>query len=437
MRTLIGGLDTTRSRVSTRERIDTILARLVALFGFVFTVQSIPAMLGAAKGVGPVWAVVTPTWWIVVIAAAAVCSVLRRGVRVSAGAVAVSFVLMMVLWPLGVPDPAAAEGVQPWIWYVLSLAIAAAAIAVPPFIAGGYALAVAAIYVALRLSPAGGAATPIPVAIETAYSVIIGMFVVVVIGTLRAAASKVDAAQAQAIAHYTVAARQHAVELERTRIDSIVHDRVLASLLAAARASGEEQRAVAVAMASRALDELRELGASDDVASGSDASAAFDAAGTGLSPTADAAPVEPTESGPDLLERLRCLTAARPGVEFDARDVPPGIPARIADALCAATAQAVENSVLHAEPPGAPVLARPVQREVVVTRADGGVRVVVADTGAGFTLADVPLDRLGLRVTVVERMRSVGGEADIASAPGAGTRVALSWRPHGDEEARR
>ncbi|MCS5496222.1 hypothetical protein NY547_03085 [Cnuibacter physcomitrellae] len=437
VRAVIGGLGSRRPRASTRERIDTILARLVALFGLVFTVQSIPAMLGAAKGVSPVWAVVTPVWWLAVIAAAAVCSVVRRGARVSAGVVAISFVLIMVLWPLGVPDPSDADGVQPWIFYVLSLTIAAAAIAFPPFVAGGYALAVAAIYVALRLSPAGGAATPIPVAIETAYGVLIGMFVVVVIGTLRAAASKVDSAQAQAIASYTVAARQHAIELERTRIDGIVHDRVLASLLAAARAEGEEQRGVAVAMAARALDELRELGASDDAtesAAETGPAGPGDGIADGASAAADA--IERMEPGPALLERLRLIAAAAPGVGFDALDVPPAIPSRIADALCAATAQAVENSVLHAESPGAPVLERPVRRGVVVSRAGGGVTVVATDTGTGFSVEDVPADRLGLRVSVLERMRSVGGEADVASAPGAGTRIRLAWRPLDDEEGR-
>lgn len=434
VRAVIGGQGSQRPRASTRERIDTILARLVALFGLVFTVQSIPAMLGAAKGVSPVWAVVTPTWWFIVIAAAAICSIIRRGVRVSAGVVAVSFVLIMVLWPLGVPDPAAADGVQPWIFYVLSLTIAAAAIAFPPFVAGGYALAVAAIYVALRLSPAGGAAMPIPVASETAYGVLIGMFVVVVIGTLRAASSKVDSAQAQAIASYTVAARQHAVELERTRIDGIVHDRVLASLLAAARATGEEQRAVAVAMASLALDELRELGASDGASeSRTGAGQAGLPEATAGSPAAHVDSAEARVPGPELLERLRRIADAAPGVDLVARDVPPDLPTRVAEALCAATAQAVENSVLHAESPGAPVSDRPVRREVVVVRADGGVAVVVADTGRGFSLEDVPADRLGLRVSVLERMRSVGGEADVMSSRGDGTRIRLAWRPPSEE----
>ena len=64
----------------------------------------------------------------------------------------------------------------------------------------------------------------------------------------------------------------------------------------------------------------------------------------------------------------------------------------------------------------------------------GAIQVEVGDDGAGFELAAVPTERLGVRVSILERMSSAGGHAEITSAPGSGTRVVLSWpdeRPAG------
>ncbi len=54
------------------------------------------------------------------------------------------------------------------------------------------------------------------------------------------------------------------------------------------------------------------------------------------------------------------------------------------------------------------------------------ISFVVSDDGSGFSLGEVPADRLGLRLSVIERMTSIGGSAMIATAPGRGTRVALT-----------
>ena len=55
----------------------------------------------------------------------------------------------------------------------------------------------------------------------------------------------------------------------------------------------------------------------------------------------------------------------------------------------------------------------------------GQVTVFVRDRGAGFELADVPEDRLGLRQSVIGRMERHGGTAVVRSVAGEGTEIQL------------
>lgn len=55
-----------------------------------------------------------------------------------------------------------------------------------------------------------------------------------------------------------------------------------------------------------------------------------------------------------------------------------------------------------------------------------GVEVFVRDRGVGFDPAAVAEDRLGVRGSIVDRMRRHGGSAEIVSSPESGTEVRLS-----------
>ena len=78
--------------------------------------------------------------------------------------------------------------------------------------------------------------------------------------------------------------------------------------------------------------------------------------------------------------------------------------------------EALHNAVKHATASRA---------TVTVTAADGSVRVSVADDGAGFDPALTRPGHLGLR-TMAERARAVGGDLEVVTASGAGTRVQLT-----------
>lgn len=120
-------------------------------------------------------------------------------------------------------------------------------------------------------------------------------------------------------------------------------------------------------------------------------------------------------------EVLRGLTARWPGTGPCRVRLTPveGLSPATRHELLAATAEALENAARHA--PGAAV-------EVGLDVGPDTVRVTVADDGPGFddcrrALAPAA-GHFGL-VGMEERLRSVGGTAEVVSAPGRGTTVTL------------
>ncbi|CAM3564871.1 hypothetical protein OCAE111667_15595 [Occultella aeris] len=135
----------------------------------------------------------------------------------------------------------------------------------------------------------------------------------------------------------------------------------------------------------------------------------------------------PTEGQPGRLHADLAALARDKGLRFVA---PPGatriaLPDQAANALVAACAQAIENSLRHARPVAG---ASSVRRCLRLTAEPGRVVVTVEDDGSGFEPDDVAPDRLGLRASMLARMRSVpGGGAQVRSGWGRGTVVELSW----------
>ena len=131
---------------------------------------------------------------------------------------------------------------------------------------------------------------------------------------------------------------------------------------------------------------------------------------------------EPTRAVVRLDAVLRTVvTQPRPGggaVEVSLDVTAIEVPVTVATAIAQCVTEALTNVARHAG----------TGRARITGRADGaGVSVTVADDGAGFDVAAVPLHRRGLRESIAGRMRSVGGSAGVRSAPGAGTRVVLRW----------
>jgi signal transduction histidine kinase len=97
------------------------------------------------------------------------------------------------------------------------------------------------------------------------------------------------------------------------------------------------------------------------------------------------------------------------------------VPRAVAEAVLGAVWQALTNSVQHAGPSDR------VRRSVTGLLDRDSVQVVVEDDGRGFQVAEVPRERLGIRLSILERVHNIDGEARVESSPGRGTRVSVGW----------
>lgn len=92
------------------------------------------------------------------------------------------------------------------------------------------------------------------------------------------------------------------------------------------------------------------------------------------------------------------------------------LPSRTLDAFLLALAECLENVRRHSGV---------TEAHVTITDDDTIVRALVTDAGVGFDIADIDEAKLGFTESVVGRLREVGGNARLFSAPGSGTTVVL------------
>lgn len=103
-------------------------------------------------------------------------------------------------------------------------------------------------------------------------------------------------------------------------------------------------------------------------------------------------------------------------------DAPTSVPMA---AAVAAAREAATNAARHG--------AGPISVYAELTADAYGV--YVRDSGPGFDPDSVPTDRLGIRESIVGRVRRAGGDASVASAPGTRTEVTIQV-PHGPHAPR-
>ncbi|MFE4469927.1 ATP-binding protein [Leifsonia sp. NPDC056824] len=392
----------------SRARIERISDRTVSAFGLVFGLQTFPTALGQLDALRSPWGLIV----LVVIFGGLAFTVLlaivaQRFVKVTMGVLSLVYFAAIVTWPLLSADPKAFASDKPWVWFLCSVFTAFAAVAYPLWLAIAYTIVTPLAYGVVRALPAGGGVGAELAGLDAVYAIILGGVILAIIAMMRQAATAVDVAQSQALAKYGNAVRQHATEVERVQVDAIVHDSVLTTLLSAASARTQEQKDLAARMAADAIGHLHAAEAS--------------------------VPEDQTQVGVEQLSD-RLVTAARAfssPFEVDARDDDElhSLPVNVAEAVYSAAVQAMVNSMQHAG-------GDEVRRGVVVRGGEHGaaVRVIVTDDGRGFDAAEVPAERLGLRVSIRERLAKVGGRANVVSAPGEGTTVTIVW-PAGERSS--
>ncbi|MBG6239520.1 signal transduction histidine kinase [Mycetocola sp. CAN_C7] len=388
-------------------RIEKVIAQSISLIALVFGAQTLSIALGSGlvvpEPLGTVYLFSLLGLLVIVIVAGVVSARVQRVANI---VFALTYLVAVALWPVVTGGAGADSRAEPWTWYLCAIACGCISQAVRPWLATTYIVITPAVYGVARVIDGDGFFTHLDIAVQDAlYGSMIGLVIMVLITMFRRAARTVDEARSAAFTRYDEAVRQHALEAERIEVDALVHDTVLASLQAADRASTPEQARATVAMASDAISRL----------------AALDAPANG--------PAQTITIGwlIDLLHQH----AAHLEVPFDvvaSGSVEHVLPFRVAEGLYLASAQAMTNSVQHA--------GEPCERRVDVDAGDDGVILVtIGDNGVGFDRAAVDADRLGIRISIIERVIAVGGSVDVRSSPGSGTTVSIRWA--GDAEAQR
>jgi signal transduction histidine kinase len=389
----------------SRRQVESLLSRAAAAFSLVFFIQTF--LVGLAQvshgHEQRQWTQLVALLLMLTIAATCVSALLQRWVRLSSGAFAAVYLLAVLTWPLASRTALEPADGTHWLYYLLTVSTALAAIALPARVAGLYLLVAPTAYAVAGYITSRGGTTREQAILEAVFSILLGGAILVIITMLRQAATAVDHAQAAAFESYAEAVRQHATEIERVQVDSIVHDSVLTTLLSAARASTPEAQSLVARMAGDAIGHLQQA--------------------------ALLGPIEGAAVSTAAIARRVAATAQTVGAAFDVRvrSLPAGVmPAAAADALWSAATQAMVNSVQHAGDGASRWLE-------IRGHGPAGLVVEVGDDGCGFLAAEVSTERLGLRVSVLERVVAAGGGAEIDAQPGEGTVITLRWPARGDD----
>ena len=246
--------------------------------------------------------------------------------------------------------------------------------------------------------------------------------------TLCRWATSADAALAQADSEsreqYVVLSRN----IERREHERLLHDTVLNTLTALARAPGRTAGVVGRCRHDVTLMEylLSAPGA---------APAAAGRPYGGLLAAIEGVASEMRARGLDVHVRVAGAVRAGDGVRRQASAPPPPtasvvpVPVSVAVAMAHAVREALANVASHAGTGEAWVeISRP------ASAGQGGLLVTVVDKGRGFDPAGIDPARLGLRRSVAERIADWGGQASIQSEPGQGTVVSLHWPAPGEPD---
>jgi len=213
---------------------------------------------------------------------------------------------------------------------------------------------------------------------------------------LRSSAKKTDLASQLAAEASAESARVDAIERERHRVDALVHDQVLTTMILAASAKTQKEAKHAKVLAEGAIAKLISF--------------------SSLHVT-DESPI----SVASLFEALKkSALAQQPDLEIDLGATSDfEVPGEVAAAISEATLQALTNSIQHA--------GRGVMRQLVMRNPAGGIKIVMIDNGKGFRESRVPKHRLGIALSIRRRMTQVGGSVHINSKPNQGCTVIMQW----------
>ncbi len=401
---------------NTEDQTELVLARSIGAFALLLIALALPDLLqGGGNRMGVDYVV-----FVVLIPVLTVATMVpkKRGNlrRLFAGAVAWMILLGFLLWHLGVIGNGLSPDARPWSWGIAGAGVGLAAVARNNKMAVGYGLLFSVLVFIIPVLPAGTSRQWADSWQDSLLTIAMTLVIVAPIWALRVAVRAQDRAAVDAVEKFAGAARLEAMSLERARLDALTHDIVLSTLIVASQASSQEVADAARVAAVAALAQLEAVAHDDGTSDGG-------------SVTLD-----------EWLGRLAGAVAGSAVVveaPGEGKPVPASIPVTVARALNQSAAEAVRNAAKHA--PGAGIR---LSVHFPGHQPAGGelahVVVEVEDSGPGFDVDAIPLERMGVKVSIIERMHGAGGSAQIISTPETGTLVRLQWRQgrggHGPED---
>lgn len=317
-----------------------------------------------------------------------------RTLRVMGAIIALGFVVVQLLWVPSMLEPVMFDDRNPYLQGFTALHATIAAVVWQHRLVWLYPIAQAPI-IALTQMGAREDST-LEAILDGIGGLLFSLILMGVAVAVVSAADRQDSAAARARSQASADASRRTREQEQSRINAMVHDDVMSVLLAASRPSPPDGL---VRQADLALARIDELASSD---------------------------LEERLYPPEEVIAVLRSTLFDHGsaVAFDYHlEGETAVPAPVMAALMEALGEAIRNSMAHAGGSG-----KDVHRSVDAAINERGITITVTDDGVGFVWRNVPERRLGLRISIVERMRSLdGGDARVTSRPNRGTTVELIW----------
>lgn len=376
-------------------RINRMLGRIYALALVAIATEAIVNAFSGIEHLHPQLLLVSVTVYGLSVLGVALSQILDRRTQLFLRLHAIVALALLISWPLQCDPSMLPLGYQPWIWWTLGMAMVAAGASFSFPVAVTHLIAIPSAWLFLAMSEFGANHNLLEASQEASQLFLFPTTLVAMVLALRWEAGKVDAANQIAIDSAVESARIDAVELERTRLDALVHDSVLTTLLVAAAAESPEQRQVAKKSAEAAIEKLRRAAIGVETQAEMTVSSFFSALTTAIG-----------DSYPGTI-----VSSERVSDQI--------LPTSVVKAFTEATLQALDNSVKHAQ--------AATTREVRLRGIAGGMKIVVSDDGPGFRLNQVPKDRLGLRNSIMGRVERAGGKVFLNTRPGSGTTLVFEW----------
>lgn len=304
-------------------------------------------------------------------------------------------IFSLATWALQLGSGTLSPDEQPWIWWGVGIAGVAAIGGFSAPVTGVILLLLPATWFAIQVSDVGTPVDPWLAFQDATFSFLFSSVLVAFVAVMKYEAAKVDAANHAAGLAAIELAKADAIVRERDRVDALVHDSVLTTLLLAANASSTDEEKEAELLAKAAIAKLQ----SANTAVASDETISISSLFTALE---FAVHRQSAEVSVDVENSS----------DFE-------IPGEVAAAVTESTLQALANSLQHAG-----VRAK---RQVLLRGTKGGIKIVVKDNGKGFRPSRIPKNRLGLKLSIIGRMKSVDGRVFIDSKIGVGTNVVIEW----------